>query len=99
VPKINTIFVYDKSMEHLYLPTENLIFYLTIEEIELFYDILDIVIAKIVNIGSISNSHFNYHYANLVNLVTISSDYQYINLIKKIKSKLDKNIKKKKSRN
>lgn len=101
LPKINTIFEYDKSMEHLYLPTENLIFYLTIEEIELFYDILDIVIAKIDNIGSKSNSHSNSHshshshysnYSNLINLAKISSDYQYINLIKKIKSKLDKNI-------
>lgn len=90
LPKINTIFVYDKSMEHLYLPTENLIFYLTIEEIELFYDILDIVIAKIDSISSISKS--NTHYDNSVNLAKISTNYKYINLIKKIKSKLNKNI-------
>lgn len=90
LPKINTIFDYDKSMEHLYLPTKNLIFNLTMEEIELFYNILDIVIAKIDNIGSKSKS--KYHYDNLVNLAKISTDYQYINLIKKIKSKLEKNI-------
>ena len=40
------------------------------EEIELFYNILDIIIAKIDN--------------NLVNLAKISTNYQYINLIKKI---------------
>lgn len=88
LPKINTIFDYDKSMEHLYLPTKNLIYNLTMEEIELFYNILDIVIAKIDNIGvkSMSKSHDD----NLVNLAKISTDYQYINLIKKIKSKLEK---------
>lgn len=64
------------------------------EEIELFYNILDIVIANIDNIGSISNFYSNYHYANLGNLATISSDNQYINLIKKIKSKLKYKIKK-----
>ena len=77
-------------MEHLYLPTKNLIFNLTVEEIELFYNILDIVIAKIDNIGVKSKSKS--HYDNLVNLSKISTDYQYINLIKKIKSKLEKNI-------
>jgi hypothetical protein len=50
------------------------------EEIELFYNILDIIIAKIDNIGVKSKSHYN----NLVNLAKISTNYQYINLIKKI---------------
>lgn len=88
LPKINTIFDYDKSMEHFYLPTKNLILYLSIEEIELFYDILDIVIAKIDKICLKLNIHHN----NSVNLEKISSDYQYINLIKKIKYRLDKSI-------
>lgn len=94
LPKINTIFDYDKSMEHLYLPTKNLIFNLTMKEIELFYNILDIIIAKIDNIcvKSKLKSKSKSHYNNLVNLAKISTDYQYINLIKKIKSKLEKNI-------
>lgn len=88
LPKINIIFDYDKSMEHFYFPTENLILCLTMDEIELFYNIMDITIAKIDVICSKSNTHHN----NSVNLSKISTNNKYINLIKKIKSKLDKNV-------
>lgn len=47
LPKINKIFDYDKSMEKFYLPKKNLKLYLTIDEIKLFYDILDIVLIEI----------------------------------------------------
>lgn len=89
LPKINTIFNYDKSMEHFYLPKENLILYLTMDEIELFYNILDILIVKI---DCICIKKSNIHYNNLLDLTKISTDHQYTNLIKKIKSKLEKNI-------
>lgn len=89
LPKIDAIFNYDKSMEHFYSPKVNLILYLTTDEIGLFYDILDIVIVKI---DCIIINKSNIHHNNLLDLTKISTDHQYTNLIKKIKSKLKKNI-------
>ena len=87
LPKINTIFNYDKSLEHFYSPKENLILYLTTDEIGLFYNILDIII---VNIDCIIVNKSNIHHNNLFDLTKISTDHQYTNLIEKIKSKLKK---------
>lgn len=85
LPKINKIFDYDKSMENFYLPTKNIMLYLTSEEIELFYNILDIIINMIDIISIKSNI-----YDNLSNMVKMSSNIKYGNLIKKIKTKLEK---------
>lgn len=87
LPKINAIFNYDKSMEHLYSPKENLILYLTMDEIGLFYNILDIIIVKI---DCICIKKSNINHIDLFDLAKISTDYQYTNLTKKLNLNLKK---------
>lgn len=82
LPKINKIFEYDKSMEYFYLPEKNIIFYITIEEIELFYNIIDIIIAKIDIISSLLFKKYD--------ISNLTTNTHYSNLIKKIKLKLEK---------
>jgi hypothetical protein len=84
LPKINKIFYYDKSMEYFYSPEQNILFFLTKDEIELFYNILDVVFGAIDIISSKLNIN-----NNLCDITKISTNHKYINLIKKNKSNFE----------
>jgi hypothetical protein len=83
---INKIFEYDKSMKKLYGNKQDINTIISNSHIELFFDILEIILIKI----------YLYQKSNYIikkNPLNISKNHKYINLIKKIKLNLEKQTK------
>lgn len=83
--KIYIIFEFDKCFEKLYSNEKSIYSIIKIDEIELFFDILEIITLKI---SSFEKSLKKDKYYDLSN---ISCNSKYKNFIKKIKFNLDKN--------
>lgn len=82
--KINVIFEYDKCFEKLYNPQINIEQVVSLDDLELFFNMIEIIIAQIDLIKNVNYSKSN----ELIDLTLISNNSKYTNLIKKIKSKL-----------
>jgi len=82
---INKIFECDKSMEKLYENKQNTTEIISQTHLELFFDILEIILIKI-NLSIKSNNEIK-------NIHKISNNLKYTNLVKKIKLNLEKQIK------
>ena len=78
--KINLIFESDKSFENFYNPIPNIKLIISETNLQLFFDLLDIIIIKI-NLLSKSDT-------NIINVIDISNNVKYSNLINKIKLNL-----------
>ena len=80
--KINLIFESDKSLENFYIHRPDIKLIVSETDLKLFFDILDIVIIKI---NSFSKSN-----KKITNVLNLSNNIKYTNLIKKIKLNLEK---------
>ena len=80
--KMNEIFESDKSISKLYEIKSNKTTSMTKKHLELFFDILDIILLKI-NLSKKTNYKIS-------DIFDISTNYKYTNLIKKIKLNLEK---------
>lgn len=83
IKKINLIFESDKSMENLYGIQPDIKLIISETDLELFFNILNIVFIKI-------NVHIYNTDLKLPNILDISNNIKYSNLIKKIKLNLEK---------
>ena len=105
--KINEIFESDKSIGKLYGIKPDITTIISKNEVELFFDILDIIILKInLNKKSISNETNETNETNVSNVLNVSTETNitnitnisnilnipYTNLIKKIKLNLEQQI-------
>lgn len=82
--KINIIFESDKSMEKLYGESKNIKLIISENDLELFFNILDIIVIKINMLSKMD--------LETTNLLDITNNKKYSNLIKKIKLNLEKKI-------
>ena len=82
--KINIIFELDKSMEKLYGESKNIKLIISENDLELFFNILDIIVIKINMLSKMD--------LETTNLLDITNNKKYSNLIKKIKLNLEKKI-------
>ncbi len=80
--KINLIFESDKSLENFYIHRPGIKLIVSETDLKLFFDILDIVIIKI---NSFCKSN-----TKITNVLNISNNLKYTNLINKIKLNLEK---------
>jgi len=82
--KINIIIESYKSMEKLYGESKNIKLIISENDLELFFNILDIIVIKINMLSKMD--------LETTNLLDITNNKKYSNLIKKIKLNLEKKI-------
>lgn len=83
IKKINLIFESDQSMENLYGVQPNIKLIISETDLELFFNLLEIIFIKISIYVSKSHSKISIEH-------NISNNFKYSNLIKKIKFNLEK---------